>query len=565
MREKTIKIRRLDPEVVKQIAAGEVIENPSSVVKELIENSIDAGATEIDVEIEGGGLECIRVTDNGEGMERDEIPLAVERYTTSKIRDTEDLRRIRTLGFRGEALYAIATVSKLTIKSRTEKELEGWEGYFEGGKLVEMKPCSHPVGSTVECKNLFFNLPVRRKFTGSPKQEARRVIEVVSTYVLAHPGCGFTLSIDGETVINVPPAQSRRKRIEDLYGPDFVSDMLPLDYSNGRMAIEGFVSRPDKLKGSVVTQHIFVNGRRVKDDKIRSAIYRGYGETKGHPQFLIFLDVLPSELDFNIHPQKSLVKFSPSLKIFEKVLKAVKRSLDSEREPYGEKGGKERTFLRILEPSPRFESVKGGRQLEFGELEREREEEGEPLREVYLPQSLIQIHNSYIFVQVKSGFLIVDQHAAHERIIYEKLKNRKAKTQILLFPYVVNLTPLQFKTFGSFEPLFLSFGFKIRRLSGRSIVIEGIPDVFKGLEKDDFIEILEELTETKSLPDKFHNLLKTIACKAAVKSGDPLTVEEMNRLLDELFACENPFFCPHGRPAVIKTTLEELERKFGRR
>jgi len=564
MKEKIIKIRKLNPEVVSQIAAGEVIENPASVVKELIENSIDANATEIHIEIEGGGLENIKVTDNGEGMERDEIPFAVERYTTSKIREVEDLKRIRTLGFRGEALYAIATVSKLIIRSRTENELEGWEGYFEEGKLIDFKPCSHPVGSTVECKALFFNLPVRRKFMGSPRQEIRRVIETVSSYVLSHPECGFTLRIDGEEVINVPPTQSHEKRIEDLFGPDFISDMVHLIYSNNKISIHGYVSRPDKLKGSVVTQHLFVNGRKVKDDKIRTAIYRGYGEIKGHPQFLVYIDVVPSEVDFNIHPQKKLVKFSSSLKIFDRVLKAIRNSLDSEKQPYREKE-RNRTFLRVLEPPPRFERTVKGKQLEFGEIERKDEEKEDTLKEVYIPQSLIQIHNSYIFVQVKSGFLIVDQHAAHERIIYEKLKNKKSQTQILLFPYVINLTPLQYKVYEAFETLFLSFGFKIKNLSGRSIVIEGIPDVFKGLEKDSFIEILEELKETKTLPDKFHNLLKTIACKAAVKSGDPLTVEEMNRLLDELFACENSFFCPHGRPAVIKTTFEELERKFGRR
>ncbi len=564
-----MRIRKLAPDVVKRIAAGEVIEEPSSVVRELIENSIDAGATEIEVEIKGGGLSYIRITDNGCGMEKDEIPLAVQRHTTSKIDSSEDLVSIATLGFRGEALYSISSVSKMVIRSRVEGEDTGWEARFDGGELVDLRPVSHPVGTTIIVMDLFFNLPVRRKFLGSKLRTARRAVERVTEYALAHPEIGFKLSVDGREVLNLTPTLDFKERLAQVYGDDFWDDMLPVEKQLDRVLIKGAVSKPDRLKESAVLQMFFVNGRRVRENELRAAVYRAY-ETGVHPQYVLFVDVNPRLIDVNIHPQKLEIRFDGSLRMFEKVLKTVKetiqvygiRSMPPMHRPPNRRDLPFR-IIRAEDKSP-FPSI-AGEQLQLGEPPAKQPQQVEDANMPVSGDNLFQVHDLYIIAEVPSGILIIDQHAAHERIIYEKLRARKEVTRNLLFPIVFTFEPGELKVFEAYKDLLQNFGFRFREMSGRSIVIEGVPDIYRNFSRDDFREILNSLSIKKHLPERLNELLATMACKAAIKAGKKMSKEEMFQLITDLFACETPYFCPHGRPTVIRFTLDELEKRFGRR
>ncbi len=568
-----MKIRKLDPEVVKRIAAGEVIEEPSSVVRELIENSIDAGATEIEVEIKGGGLGLIRVTDNGCGIAKDDIPLAVQRHTTSKIESADDLVSISTLGFRGEALYSISSVSKMVIRSRTEDEDVGWEARFDGGELKELKPIPHPVGTTIIVMDLFFNLPVRRRFMGSRMRTARRAIEKVTEYALAHPEVGFKLIVDGREMLNLMPTLDFRERLSQIYGDNFWDDMLVIERNFDRVRIIGGVSRPDRLKESPVLQMFFVNGRRVKENELRAAIYRAY-ETGLYPQYILFVDVNPRLIDVNIHPQKLEVRFDSSLRMFEKVMKTVKDAIQAhggisfQHTPQGrptDTNRKQLPFKIISSPNSQSKfSMPVGEQLQLGEDSARSDDMKQPNMPVS-PEHLFQVHDLYIVAQVPSGILLIDQHAAHERIIYEKLRSRKANTKNLLFPILYTFEPGELKVFEAYRDLLDSFGFKFRDMSGRSIVIEGVPDIYRSFSRDDFREILNSLSIKRHLPERMNELLATMACKAAIKAGKKMSKQEMMQLITDLFACETPFFCPHGRPTMIRFTLEELEKRFGRR
>ena len=554
-----VRIKKLPDETVRMIAAGEVIENVSSVVRELVENSIDAEAKNIEVELKEGGKSFIRVKDDGCGMSPDEIPLAVKRFTTSKIERVDDLKKKVTLGFRGEALYAIATVSRMRIRSSVDG-IEGYEVSFEGGYVTREKPIAFPKGTEVIVADLFFNFPARRKFLGSSYTESRETIEVLTSYALAYPHVSFRMILNGKELFSYPATRDHFYRIEQIYSSDFVRDTMRVEWDSPSLSIIGVISRPDKLKDRGRVQWIFVNGRRIDSKKIRAALFKAYGQNVKSPEFILFLEVPPKYIDFNVHPQKKEVKFSPELKVFEGVLRAVRDVMREEKLEL--QRGKE-VFLKVME-RPTLHSIKeGGRQLGFGEL---------PLRgshfdsedDKWVPEAIWQVHNKYIVAQIKSGIIIVDQHAAHERIIYEELETKDSGVQMLLFPIVMTLEPALFRVLKEVLPMMEKVGFRIRILSGRSVVIEGVPQVIRQITKEDFEGILQEISEEKRLPDRFKGLLKTIACKAAVKAGESLDQRQMNALLDQLFSCESPFFCPHGRPTVFKMTLDELDRKFER-
>ncbi len=558
-------IKKLPDEVIKKIAAGEVIENPASVVRELVENAIDAGAQNIRIVAEESGKRLIIVEDDGVGMTRDQIPLAVERFTTSKIRSEEDLSNIATLGFRGEALYSIAAVSKLTIKSGTQDDSENsWEVVFEGTTPREIKPAPYRKGTTVIVRDLFYNFPVRRKFLGGDLYEGRRIIETVTTYALWNPQIGFELVINGNEVYNLRPVESHDERIRDIYGEDFIEETVEINSKFGStLEIWGRITRPEKMKVRPVIQLILVNGRSVKSDQVRSAIYKALMEVKNNPEFVLFIKVDSQYIDFNIHPQKKDVRFSRSLRIFERVYRSVRETLEVTKESYLTVPASGSTPILRVTHAPSYHPApesKNARQLELGEMSLSEPQEPEQM----VPQAVWQAHNSYIIAEVKSGIVIIDQHAAHERVIYEQLTEKKVGTQNLLFPVTIHLTPQEMQVYDEYRDILESFGFRIRKFSQTTIVIEGVPNVFPSITKDEFREILNELEVKKSLPDRFQYSLKTIACKAAVKAGEPLSTEEMMSLINQLFHCKNPYFCPHGRPTIIKLSLEELERKFGR-
>ena len=559
-----MRIKRLDNSVISRIAAGEVVENPSSVVRELIENSIDANATNISILVEGGGKKTIVVKDNGIGMTKDEIPLAVNRFTTSKISTLEDLKTIKTLGFRGEALYAIASVSNLYITSKTSDDELAWKAKFKDTKLVELVPVNHPTGTTVEVLDLFYNYPARRHFLSADHVEARRCIETVARYCLAHPEIAFKLVVDGNVIYDLEVAQDVQSRIMDIFGENWVNEMTWVEKKYGDLLkVYGYVSLPRYLSERPLVQDIFVNGRRVIDDTLRKAIHRAYEIHGKYPQFLIFIEIRPDRIDFNIHPQKLQVKFHRSVHIFEKVMTAVKEAV--------------KEHLSIVKPAMHLLEIKPApsrdiKQLELGEMLHRAEissnhhaESTEISQEKLMAVPLFQMHKTYIVAKIHEGLVIVDQHVAHERVLYERLLSRERNTKMLLFPIMLDLPHWALKWIDSNLSVLESSGFIVEKLSGNTYVLKGIPDVFRNFEKNDFLSIIDEIRNERRVKDPTKSVLKTIACRAAVKAGDPLSEAEMQELLEQLFSTENPFQCPHGRPIFITITIDELAKMFERK
>lgn len=557
-----MKIKKLDNSVISRIAAGEVVENPSSVVRELVENSIDAGSSRISIIIEGGGKKRVLVKDNGVGMTKDEIPLAVERFTTSKISSLEDLVSIKTLGFRGEALHAIASVSDLSITSKTKDCELGWRAKFREAKLVEITPVNHEIGTTVEVIDLFYNYPARRHFLSADHVEARRCIETVARYSLAHPKISFKLVIDENVVFELEDVQDVRTRIQHIFGEDWNKEMIWIDKEYGDLLkVCGYVSLPQHLTERPLVQDIFVNGRRVSDDTLRKAIHKAYESHNRYPQFLIFITIRPDRLDFNVHPQKLQVKFHRSVHIFEKVMVAVKETI--------------REHLIHVKPKMHLVEInhlspRDSKQLEFGELTQKKSsskphpESREGIHEETIAVPLFQMHNTYIVASIQEGLIIVDQHVAHERILYERLLSREHKPKMLLFPIIFDLPHWALRWVLDNLDTLKKTGYVIERLSGNTFVLKGIPDIFNTFEKNDFLTILEEIRNDRRVKDSSKSILKTIACRAAIKAGAPLSNTEMHELLEQLFATENPFQCPHGRPIFITITVDELHKMFER-
>lgn len=557
-------IKKLSSSVISKIAAGEVVETPGSCVRELIENSIDGMGNDITIEIKNAGLELIRVSDNGTGMSKEDIPIAVKRYATSKIKALEDLSNQFSLGFRGEALYAISHAGKVRIISGQNES--AWEAVFDDDRLVSIVPHSRYKGTIVEVSDLFHNMPVRRKFVLSSKKKMEREIAgIVRQYAIAHPSVSIKLVINEKDALNERAVNSEAERLVDLQGPDFLREMLSFSVEREGLSVYGFVRKPQYIKGRSRTQLSFVNRRPVDLKFVHVAVKVAYAQENVYPDYIVFIDAEPALFDFNIHPQKKEVKFYDEKALFSLIVEGVKRALLSERKDIFATQ-KPASFGVVKEAQ--FREYKGfegrsGRQLEFGELPIGEKDEKRDF--AYTPQRIFQIHDAYIMAEIESGIIFVDQHAAHERIIYEKLKKKNVHKKGLLFPIVVEMNYREWELFKDSHALLSSFGFEIRELSGKSVVIDAVPDVFESMDKDVFLSILDEMDENAYLPDKYQYFLKTIACKAAIKAGQKLSSEAMSNLLDELFACDVPFFCPHGRPLVFKISMEELEKKFGRR
>ncbi len=572
-------IKLLPQEVIRKIAAGEVVESPGSVVRELLENSIDAKSRNIDIHIRNSGLELIEVKDDGTGMEKSDLELATKRYATSKIESLEDLQKDFTLGFRGEALYSIAQVSKLVIISGNGKE--AWKASYKGEEIISLEPYSTFKGTIVRVEDLFYNFPVRREFTEANLRKAKKELnDIINNFLVAFPHIGFRIKWDDKKSEIYPVKEIELERYMSIFGEDFVREMKDFIVEEDEIKIYGFFKKPQYLstrKRGI--ERVFVNRRRVNLDFVRIAIRSAFAQENVIPEFLVFMELPPYFFDFNVHPQKKEVKIYNEKRLFSLLYHAVRKALMEERivlsdikkdenakkmpdedhgadvpdklEERGEYGGL-------------FELRDEARQLEFGEVLPFDDKGKEKEIPYYVPEKLFQIHNSYIIAEVETGIIIVDQHAAHERIIYEKLKKKKSGTKRLLFPVAVELNREELDVFEEYRAILESMGFEFRSLGGKTIVIDGIPSVFDAMDKDIFKGLLNDLQSDLNLPDKHQYTLKTIACKAAIKAGQKLSREEMAALLDELFACDVPFFCPHGRPLIYKISLLELEKKFGR-
>ena len=598
------KIKVLSEEVASKIAAGEVVQRPESVVKELIENAIDGGAKSIEVEVKDAGKSFIRVTDSGSGMTEEDAQLAFQQHATSKIASYQDLENVCTLGFRGEALYSIAAVSQLEVKTRTEADDAATYLRINGGKLEDISKAPHAVGTTVIVRNLFFNTPARRNFLKGNPTEFRHIYHTVSRYAIAFPDIRFMLQ-SGDEIIFRAKSESVRGRLDEIFGDKFSDSLVAFDEDYGHLRISGFLGKPEYTKRTRGEQFLFLNRRYVINKAVNHAAFSAYENLidKGDfPFFAIFIEMPPNEVDVNVHPSKLEVKFRDERSIYGAIRSATRGSLvKSDLVPeLGIAGDSGRFVSRVSTDSSRggfvpvmssfpgtgFQTNSGQRQIEDERIagavdplfslrfRQNMNAGGEQLTGSELVESstavIYQLHAKYIISQISTGLLVVDQHAAHERIIYERTLKRfdeqGQNTQQLLFPISMNLGPADFSVVEEILPDLNRMGFSVKLFSGSTVVLDGVPvDLKPGRENTILTEILEDYKRDNDLRlTPREKLCKTFACKAAVKAGDYLTTEEMESLLDRLFKAEVPYVCPHGRPVLVKIPLLELDKKFGR-
>jgi DNA mismatch repair protein MutL len=609
-------IEVLPEDLVDKIAAGEVVERPASVVKELVENSIDAGAKNITVEINNGGVKLIRVTDDGEGMDEDDSARAFQRHATSKIKALDDLFRISTLGFRGEALPSIASVSFLEMLTRTKDDLNGTKIRIEGGVFQEKKPVGTSFGTSVIVKELFFNVPARRKFLKTILTETRHIIDLLTKFSIIYPEIHFKLQSDGRELFEFPHAATIAQRISDVFGTDKASRMIQIKEGEEESVISGFLGKPETAAAHRAELYLFVNRRPITSKSIYHAVMSGYGELlpRGrYPLVILFIRIDPGLVDVNVHPTKSEVRFADERGIHDLVYSVIKGSLTSPLTiPEIEiNAGSNHPLLRITsqttEPVLR-ESVNLLKENHLAEpfsgkdvllnrrevkkldqknlwakspgmietkpwLNRSLSEDNlvlENMKGEVSRTSFWQLADTYILLRMKGHLLVLDQHAAHERILYEEaLRNmtqKPASSQQILFPAISDLTPGEFFILEQHQELIQKLGFEIKPFGGRTVLVTAVPVSIKNSMGETFLkEILSQLElEEKVEKDKIRALAKSFACHAAIKAGERLNQEEMENLVRSVFNTDDPYTCPHGRPTIIKLTLDELNKKFGR-
>lgn len=658
------KIRVLPDQLANQIAAGEVVERPASIVKELIENAIDAGATRLRIDIESGGRRLIRISDDGEGMMRDDAILAFERHATSKIKTADDLGSIVTLGFRGEALASIAAVSKVKLLTQTANDLVGTQVEIHGGKMLNVKDAAFARGSEFEIKSLFFNVPARLKFLKSEATESFHIANLVTHYALANPKLAFTLTNNGRESISVTPVETLRERAYQLFGGDFVDALIEVYGESGETRVTGFVSSPSMTRTTKEAQYFFVNGRYVRDKVLSRALteaYRAMMPAGVYPSAMLFVEVPPGDVDVNVHPAKTEVRFVRSTIVHDTVRDAVRTaiggakaavtpltpleppsltlpkmpppSISEQRQPpsanayqtpqlsreemvaalYAQSSTPEFTEEKREAPesvgvlpaaTPQIEQprinlsapavladipaitakqshltpIRYG--IRIGCLGTKGTDSGNSPLKPATDLSLIaddikplgQMHNSFIMAVDRVGFLLIDQHVAHERILFEqhwqRLNDKQIESQRLLLPETIDLTPAQAAAFHQLAPELEANGFEIGQLSGRTIAIKAIPaaipqDAAKAL----LISLLEAIEQERrglTMDEIRAEIAAGLACRAAIKINMQLAPEKMRWLIDELLKCNNPATCPHGRPIILRMTAREIEKAFQR-
>lgn len=574
------KIRLLPDEVAQKIAAGEVIERPVSVVKELVENSLDAGASEIRVELVDGGKSLIKVQDDGAGMDREDAALCFRRHSTSKIAGEEDLERIATLGFRGEALASIAAVSRLTLRTFDGAGDRGTMIEREGERLVAVTDIAFPRGTTIEVRDLFFNLPARRKFLRSGQSELGPVSKYVTQAALGAPGVRFTLVHGSRETIACPPVATLRERVFQLFGRKMVDGLMDVAAEEGEGRIEGLASLPLAGRADKSVQHFFVNGRPVKDRILMAALsqaYMGILERGRSPEAFLFLRLPFADVDVNVHPAKSEVRFKDTQLVFRLVLRAV-----------GEGAARGHTIKEVVPGGGRPTAPSGVAEsgaaypapgLEFGPAA----VAGDMYRRYVSPSSepapveragkgpvvLGQYGNMYIVAAGADGLLVIDQHNAHERVLYEKYREidrmKLWPRKVLLIPPVLDLPPAAAVMLEENAALFEDLGFRVEAMGGRSYALKEYPDVYKPDEAGDVFLGLVEEAGRKPAEERRAHMLATMACKSAVKAGEPLTREKMGYLVEELFKTSQPALCPHGRPIVVRVEKSTIDKCLGRK
>lgn len=624
------KIRLLSESLASQVAAGEVVERPASVVKELVENSIDAGATNIEIRIQRGGIALIRVTDDGSGMNRDDALMCLERNATSKIRTKEDLASIHTLGFRGEAMPSIASVSKFRLTTREPGSLTGTEIVVNGGRIASVQDCGEPPGTQIEVRSLFYNLPARRKFLRTEATEFSHLEQVIKTQAIAHEGIRFSLVRDERLAFQLPATTSLRERIGGLVGNDLAGRLLEIEPATHKnVTVRGFIGPPGMGRSDKRQQLSFLNGRPVEAAIISRGLREGYHTAlmKGqYPVTFLFLETDPSAVDVNVHPAKREVRFHDGFAVQDAIIGAVQRTLrERMTRPVSGVGftgnspasmphrsvvqeellpahdryhlHKERGDFAKTDPAPvqapLFTSLERQRvATEGGTDETAAREEAQESRPRLSPSPAEAIEapldqkpkatdyrligvlgKLYVLLEGKEGLVLMDQHAAHERVLFEEMKRRMeaegVPSQRLLSPIMVDLPPRDFDLVSRNLETLGKLGLSAEPFGGNTLKIDSLPVFLKSDDPESFLH--EVINEIRSASDRMsalrlgEDMIATTVCRHAVKANDPLHEKELQKLLEDLLVCDMAYCCPHGRPTLIQINYAELERKFGRR
>jgi len=579
------RVRLLSDTLASQVAAGEVIERPSSVVKELVENSIDAQAQAIEVMIRRGGISLIRVTDDGIGMDRDDALLCLERHATSKIRTAADLATVGTLGFRGEALPSIASVARFRLTTREKEAVAGTEVIVSGGRIETVRDGGEAPGTQVEVRSLFYNLPARRKFLRSENTETRNIEHQLNLQAIAHPGIGFSLVRDERVVFQLPAAKTLRDRIRDLLGNELLARLLEVEPAEGELRVHGFVGQAGVSRASRAQQFVFVNGRAVENPVIGAALKEGYHTALMKGQFpvtFLFVELPPAEVDVNVHPAKREVRFRDPVGVREAVVTAIRKTLESDRSSWQEQfrapSVPEIPLVRRAEPVPPSNHVaQPNFPVEIGGLATTGDrfspnEERRPVGEHHF-RILGILNKLYVLMENAEGLVLVDQHAAHERILFEELRRRMEEkgvpSQRLLLPQVIELAPRDAEWIERNLPTLQKMGLGVEEFGRHTFKLESLPPFLSGTEParllQDVIDSLKSASNSSSPLRLGEEMIAKTVCRHAVKANDLLRQPEVEKLILDLLDCELPYCCPHGRPTMIQISLGELEKKFGRK
>jgi len=581
--------------LVDQIAAGEVIQRPASVVKELLENSIDAGADRVEVVIKNAGKDLIRIVDNGIGMSSEALALATQRHATSKIRELKDLESLSSYGFRGEALASIAAVSQLEIASVPAQKNQGERRIWAGGKLETVEPFGGKSGTDISVKSLFFNTPARRKFLKGKPTETRHITEQIVRVALANPQLRLKYSHDKKTIFDLP-SSDLKTRIGEIFQKNYSPHLQEASNKYQAMSLYGFVGNLNLVRKSKGEQYLFLNGRYIQNRLMNNAVFsvfRGLVNRSEYPFFVLNLQIDPAEVDVNVHPTKIEVKFADEWRVYNFIKMFVAAALediiqtapsfgpsvalqDSPKQNQLQisqnrmaknqqvpeetqrlmfdanlKSQKSQDYLQKAQDFHEyFKGTQADAQFEYGDI--------------------WQIHNKYICAEIRNGIVIIDQHVAHERVLYEKAMQSFSETespaQQLLFPVVIEFSPEDYSILLDVLPFMKKIGFQMRNFGGRSVVLEGVPGEMRSGEEGKIIKQIIDYTKEYAMQSSpvQEKVAAAYACKGAVKAGDPLTKEEIQALVDQLFATEEPYFCPHGRPIVVNYSLDELDKRFER-
>jgi|SRR5690554_56394 len=613
------KIKLLSPRLANQISAGEVVERPSSVIKELLENSLDAGATRLDVEIEDGGIKLMRVRDNGSGVDKEDLAMALSRHATSKITDLDDLEAVATLGFRGEALASISSVARLALTSATDDSGAGWQVMAEGRDMqAELAPAAHPRGATVEVRDLFFNTPARRKFLRTEKTEYNHLEDVIKRLALSRFDVTFTLRHNGRAIHNWQPSKGQaehERRVAQVCGPAFMDSAVHLDIERAGMRLWGWVALPTFSRSQADLQHFYVNGRTIRDKLVSHAVRQAYQDVlyQGrHPAYVLYLEIDPATVDVNVHPTKHEVRFRDGRTVHNFIYSSLHHALAeitpaallerdsgalatapgsgagqmseqsamslSGRPPLGQPRP-EGDWRASYFPAAMGEAAAG--QLETPTAGGAYATAG-PQRLADIDDShgeipplgfaIAQLKGIFILAENAQGLIIVDMHAAHERITYERMKtafaNGRIQAQPLLVPVTLAVSEKEAACAEDHPDTFASLGFELQRAGPESLLIRQIPSILHGAKVDQLVrDVLSDLIEhgaSERLGQRVNEILSTMACHGSVRANRRLTIPEMNALLRDMEATERSGQCNHGRPTWALQTLDQLDKLFMR-